>query len=97
MFSMEIQQQLIKFRYNIVWTLLFSVASYALLRLTPSLINVLAFFWPLFLSTALFLFLVLYVKTSTSHTPLHKPAEELLDYVAGQHPEPPLDAHNKSD
>ncbi|TKY47024.1 hypothetical protein E2542_SST29078 [Spatholobus suberectus] len=97
---MEIQQQLFKFRYHILGALLLCLATFSLLHLAPSFLNILAYFWPLFLSTALFLALVLFfAKTQTSHhsddASLPKPAEDLLDFVAGHHHDPPLDAHNK--
>ncbi|KAK7387165.1 hypothetical protein VNO78_27722 [Psophocarpus tetragonolobus] len=99
---MEIQQQVLKFRYHIGVALLVLGAIFAALQLAPRFLNVLAYFWPLFLSTALFLALVLFfAKTQTfSHSDdssLPKPAEELLDFVAGHHHDPPLDARHKSD
>ncbi|KAG4920711.1 hypothetical protein AAZX31_18G075400 [Glycine max] len=97
---MEIQQQLLKFRYHIGVALLVSLSVFSVLHFAPRFLNILAYFWPLFLSTALFLALVLFfAKTQTSlnsDASLPKPAEELLDFVAGHHHDPPLDAH-KSD
>ncbi|KAK7302329.1 hypothetical protein RJT34_13216 [Clitoria ternatea] len=100
---MEIQQHLVKFRYPIIGSLLLCFATFSLLYLAPSFVNILFYFWPLLLSTALFLALVLlFAKTSASSlsddaASISKPAEELLHYVAGHHHEPPLDTHNKSD
>ncbi|KAG5002093.1 hypothetical protein AAZX31_08G317500 [Glycine max] len=97
---MDIQQQLLKFRYHIGGALLVSLSIFSVLFLAPRFLNILAYFWPLFLSTALFLALVLFfAKTQTSpnsDASIPKPAEELLDFVAGHHHNPPLDAH-KSD
>ncbi|KAG5017624.1 hypothetical protein JHK85_023760 [Glycine max] len=87
-------------RYHIGGALLVSLSIFSVLFLAPRFLNILAYFWPLFLSTALFLALVLFfAKTQTSpnsDASIPKPAEELLDFVAGHHHNPPLDAH-KSD
>ncbi|BAT88508.1 hypothetical protein LR48_Vigan09g098000 [Vigna angularis] len=98
---MEIKQELLKFRYQIGGALLVCLSIISFLYLAPRFLNVLAYFWPLFLSTALFLLLVLFfAKTQTlpnSDASIPKPAEELLHYVAGHHhSDPPLDTH-KSD
>ncbi|CAJ1963906.1 unnamed protein product [Sphenostylis stenocarpa] len=97
---MEIKQELLKFRYYIGGALLVCLAIFSFLFLVPRFLNVLAYFWPLFLSTALFLLLVLFfAKTQAppnSEASIPKPAEDLLHYVAGHHPDPPFDAH-KSD
>ncbi|KAI4306209.1 hypothetical protein L6164_029504 [Bauhinia variegata] len=97
---MEIPEKVLKFKYHFLFALLFSLAAFAIVLLAPRLLTVLAYFWPLFVSTALFLAIVLvFAKTSplpaadASHL---KPVEELLDYVAGE-PDIPFDAHNKSD
>nr|KYP41350.1 hypothetical protein KK1_037276 [Cajanus cajan] len=98
---MEIQKQLFKFRYHIAGALLLCLAIFSFLYLAPRFLNVLAFFWPLFLSTALFLALVLFFGKTQPPPPsdvdLPKPAEDLLHFVAGHHPDPPLDAAHKSD
>ncbi|XP_027344002.1 uncharacterized protein LOC113856399 [Abrus precatorius] len=98
---MEIQQQVMKFRYHIIGALLLLAVVVSFLHLAPKFLHILAYFWPLFLSTALFLAVVLFfAKTSASthsETSLPKPAEDLLDYVAGGHHEPPMDTHSKSD
>ncbi|KAK7333367.1 hypothetical protein VNO80_30135 [Phaseolus coccineus] len=95
---MEIKQELMKFRYQIGGALLVCLAIFSFLYLAPRFLNLLAYFWPLFLSTALFLLLVLFfAKTQTSSdSSIPKPAEELLHYVAGHHPDLPLETH-KSD
>ncbi|XP_027931191.1 uncharacterized protein LOC114187209 [Vigna unguiculata] len=98
---MEIKQELLKFRYQIGSAILVCLSIFSFLYLAPRFLNVLAYFWPLFLSTALFLLLVIFfAKTQTfpnSDASIHKPAEELLHYVAGDHhSDPPLDNH-KSD
>ncbi|KAJ1410790.1 putative transmembrane protein [Sesbania bispinosa] len=68
--------------------------------MAPRLKTLFAYFWPLFLSTALVLALVfLFAKTSplpATDASLHKAGQSLLDYVAGHH-EPPLDTLNKFD
>lgn len=94
---MEIPEKLLKFRYHLAAALLLGVTLFSVATMGPRLVTLLAYFWPLLLSTALVLALVfVFAKTSPlppTDTSLHK---GLLDYVAGHH-EPPLDAHNKSD
>ncbi|KAL2332821.1 hypothetical protein Fmac_014034 [Flemingia macrophylla] len=92
---MEIQKQVMKFRYHIAAALTVCVLMFSVFYLAPRFLNVLAFFWPLFLSTALFLALVLFfANTQPSPADLPVPAEDLLHFVAGHHPDPPL---HKSD
>ncbi|XP_028752937.1 uncharacterized protein LOC114712545 [Neltuma alba] len=88
---MEISQRLFKFKYHFVAALLlaFTVSSFAVLA--PRFLTVLAYFWPLFLSTALFLALVLvFGRTSSSaagssSSSNNTAGEVFLDYVAGHH------------
>ena len=94
--SMEIPEKLLKFRFHFLIVLLFSLALFSLILLAPRFLDLLAYFWPLLLSTALVLALVL-VFAKTSPLPSSDgPGEGLLDYVAGHH-EPPLEIHNKAD
>jgi hypothetical protein len=65
----------------------------------PRFLTILAYFWPLFLSTALFLFAVIvFGRTSVPSTDASgdsKAGEGLLHYVAGQ-PDHPVESF-KSD
>ncbi|KAJ7963631.1 putative Transmembrane protein [Quillaja saponaria] len=94
---MEIPEKLHKFIYRFLLLVLFSLTIFSLILLTPRFLTILAYFWPLFLSTALFLAVVLvFVKTSsvpaTDASVVDKPGEGLLDYVAGL-PERPVESH----
>ncbi|KAJ4838293.1 hypothetical protein Tsubulata_041622 [Turnera subulata] len=84
---MEIQEKLLKYKYHIIFTLTITLLLALLVYLAPRFLTVLAYFWPLFLSTALFLGAVVFFgKTSLPGTdsPGDKAGEGLLDYVAGQ-------------
>ncbi|KAG6577526.1 hypothetical protein SDJN02_23224, partial [Cucurbita argyrosperma subsp. argyrosperma] len=87
---MEIPRKVAKFRFHIVAALILSLILFSLLLLAPKFLSLLAFFWPLLLSTALFLLAVL-LFTNTSLPLPDKAAEGLLNYVAG-HPDHHLDA-----
>ncbi|XP_062016174.1 uncharacterized protein LOC133732604 [Rosa rugosa] len=85
---MEIPEKLLKFKYHFLGALIFCLTLYSLALFAPRFLTILAYFWPLFLSTALFLFaVVVFGKTSLPGTDAHaadKAGEGLLDYVAGQ-------------
>ncbi|QCE01836.1 uncharacterized protein LOC114195224 [Vigna unguiculata] len=98
---MEIQEKLLKFRYHFLGALLFCLTLFSLTLMAPRFITLLAYFWPLFLSTALVFALVFFIaKTSplpsSDATSLHSAGQGLLDYVAGHH-DPPFDTRHKSD
>lgn len=90
---MEIPEKLLKFKYPMLLTLTLSLIS-SLIIFAPPFLTILTYFWPLFLSTALFLVAVIFFgKTSANHgsgggdgsdSPAEKAGEGLLDYVAGQ-------------
>lgn len=100
--AMEIQQKLLKFKYHILFSFTLCAFIFSLLVWAPSFLTILAYFWPLFLSTAMFLAAVVFFgKTSASPAtddPGDKAAEGLLDYVAGQpdhnhHHDPVVDSY----
>ncbi|KAF3955203.1 hypothetical protein ACB098_06G018000 [Castanea mollissima] len=96
---MEIPAKLLQYKFQFLFALILSVTLISLFFLAPRFLTILAYFWPLFLSTALFLFAVLvFGKTSPPATdnPGGKAGEGLLDYVAGQ-PEHPLVESFKSE
>ncbi|KAK4341915.1 hypothetical protein RND71_037731 [Anisodus tanguticus] len=80
---MEIQQLLLKFKFHILITSTFSILIFALIYLAPRFLDILKYFWPLLLSTALFLVaIVLFGRISSPVTEVS--GEGILDYVAGQ-------------
>lgn len=84
---MEIPQKLLKFKFHILFALTLCVVVSSLIVVAPRFVTILAYFWPLFLSTALFLVaVVVFGKTSLPATEAHgdKAGEGLLDFVAGQ-------------
>ncbi|CAJ1971506.1 unnamed protein product [Sphenostylis stenocarpa] len=98
---MEIPEKVLKFRYHFLGALLFCLTLFSLTLMAPRFITLLAYFWPLFLSTALFLALVsFFAKTSplpsSDATSFHSAGQGLLDYVSGHH-DPPLDTLHKAD
>ncbi|KAL2927808.1 ABC transporter G family member 5 [Bienertia sinuspersici] len=84
---MEIPEQLMKFKFHLIFGVLFSASIYAMISISPRFIDLLAYFWPLLASTALFLAVVVVfsrVSPPATDVPGEKAAEGLLDYVAGQ-------------
>ncbi|KAJ4725275.1 Transmembrane protein [Melia azedarach] len=83
---MEIQEKLLKFKFHIIFALIFFAVLTSLIILAPRFLTILAYFWPLFLSTALFLVAVVFFgKTSVPVSDSSSSGEGLLDYVAGNH------------
>ncbi|CAF2155413.1 unnamed protein product [Brassica napus] len=90
---MEFREKLLQFKFHIVFAFLFSLLIAALVTFSPGFLTVLSYFWPLFLSTALFLAAVFFfARTSdlpTSSTissdgsGVKLAAEGILDYVVG--------------
>ncbi|KAK2640173.1 hypothetical protein Ddye_027968 [Dipteronia dyeriana] len=83
---MEIPETIVRFKFHIIFSLIFSLLLLSIFLIAPSFLTILAYFWPLFLSTALFLVaVVLFGKTSPPAAAAgDKAGEGLLDYVAGQ-------------
>ncbi|ESQ48707.1 hypothetical protein EUTSA_v10022264mg [Eutrema salsugineum] len=105
---MEFREKLLKFKFHIVFAFVFSLLTVALVTYSPGFLTVLSYFWPLFLSTALFLAAVFFfVRTSdlpTSSTVsgdgsgFKVAAEGILDYVVGgQHEDSLFDSFTKLD
>ncbi|XP_047177503.1 uncharacterized protein LOC124844584 [Vigna umbellata] len=98
---MEVQEKLFKFRYHFLGALLFCLTIFSLTIMAPRFLTLLAYFWPLFLSTALVFALVFFIAR-TSHLPpsdatsLYSAGQGLLDYVDGHH-DLPSDTRHKSD
>lgn len=85
---MEIPEKVLKFKFHILFALVVCVLVSTLILVAPRFLTILAYFWPLFLSTALFLVAVLvFGKTSIPATEDNgdkPPGEGLLHFVAGQ-------------
>ncbi|KAJ0263943.1 hypothetical protein HA466_0023840 [Hirschfeldia incana] len=105
---MEFREKLLKFKLQIVFAFVFSFLTVALVTYSPGFLTVVTYFWPLVLSTALFLAAVFFfARTSdlpTSSTisgdgsGLLVAAEGILDYVVGgQHEETLFDSFTKLD
>ncbi|KAI3956976.1 hypothetical protein MKX01_001010 [Papaver californicum] len=99
---MEIPEKLMKLKYYIIFSSLISLLFLSLVLLAPRFLTIVSYFWPLFVSTALFLFtVVFFAKVSPLSTSsaeendddqsllscAEKAGEGLLDYVAGQPPQ----------
>ncbi|CAO2835743.1 unnamed protein product [Amaranthus hypochondriacus] len=84
---METQNQLMKFKFHIMIGVVLFASLITIISVPPSLLNILAYFWPLLASTALFLVVVV-VFSRVSPPPADvsgdKTAQGFLDYVAGQ-------------
>lgn len=83
---MAVPAALVKYRFHLLFALVLSFALLGLVLLAPRFLTLLSYFWPLFLSTALFLVAVV-VFGKTSPPPADKAGEGLLDYVTGD-PDP---------
>ncbi|MCL7039090.1 hypothetical protein MKW94_017314 [Papaver nudicaule] len=106
---MEIPEKLLKLKYYIIFSTLMSVLFLSLVLLAPRFLTIVSYFWPLFVSTALFLFTVVFfakvspLSTSGGGTEneslscAEKAGEGLLDYVAGQTPQVLLDTIDDED
>ncbi|WZY73795.1 hypothetical protein YC2023_006035 [Brassica napus] len=91
--QMEFREKLLKFKFHIIFAFVFSLLTVALVTYSPGFLTVLSYFWPLFLSTALFLAAVFFfARTSDLQTSstissdgsgVKLAAEGILDYVVG--------------
>ncbi|KAI3845805.1 hypothetical protein MKX03_020302 [Papaver bracteatum] len=92
---MKIPEKLMKLKYYIIFSSLISLSFLSVVLLAPRFLTIVSYFWPLFVSTALFLFtVVFFAKVSPLSTSseidddqsllscAEKAGEGLLDYVA---------------
>ncbi|KAL5987925.1 hypothetical protein ACLOJK_035685 [Asimina triloba] len=86
--KMDVPEKLVRLRFHLIFAALGILLLAALFYLVPSFVSLLFYFWPLLLSTALFLaavFLFHRISPPESDASSHlKAGEQLLDYVAGQ-------------
>ncbi|XXG63378.1 hypothetical protein AAC387_Pa05g1585 [Persea americana] len=85
--AMDVPETLLQYRFHLIVATLFSVFLVFLINYAPSLVTVVSYFWPLFLSTGVFLFSVVFfgrISPSESDTCGGRTGEELMHYVAGQ-------------
>ncbi|CAH8260294.1 unnamed protein product [Arabidopsis lyrata] len=106
---MEFREKLLKFKFQIVFAFVLSLLTVALVTYSPGFLTVLSYFWPLILSTALFLAAVFFfartsdLPASSTIIPgegagLKVAAEGILDYVVGgQHEDILFDSFTKLD
>ncbi|KAK6947077.1 hypothetical protein RJ641_000550 [Dillenia turbinata] len=80
---MDIPEKLLKFKYHFIFGAIISLTISSVFIIAPRFLTILAYFWPLFLSTALVLVAVV-VLGRISPPAVDKAGEGLLDYVAGQ-------------
>ncbi|XP_043693688.1 uncharacterized protein LOC122644139 [Telopea speciosissima] len=84
---MAIQEKLLKFKYHFIFGIIVSVVFLLLVLLAPRFVDVIVYFWPLLLSTAICLAAVVVfglVSPIEPEASVEKAGEGLLDYVAGQ-------------
>ncbi|EOA15763.1 hypothetical protein CARUB_v10006901mg [Capsella rubella] len=81
--EMEIQAKLMEYRFHFMVAIMVSVIVVSLVYAAPRIVNILAYFWPLFASTAAFLAMAI---TFGGFQQLSEEAtgETLMDYVAGR-------------
>lgn len=90
---MEIQKLLLKFKFHILIASTFTIFIFSLIYLAPRFLDVVKYFWPLLLSTALFLVAVVlfgWISPPVSEVSGEKAGEGILEFVAGQ---PELQPH----
>ncbi|XP_048135274.1 uncharacterized protein LOC125315138 [Rhodamnia argentea] len=94
---MAIPERLLRYRFHLLAALLLALASSALVYAAPRFVTVLAYFWPLLLSTALFLVAVVVFGKTSPPAAADASGKDLIDYVAGQPvPDAPLETpHNE--
>ncbi|XP_062088499.1 uncharacterized protein LOC133795064 [Humulus lupulus] len=86
---MDIPPQLIQYKYHLAIAISVSVAISLVLYAAPRLTTLVAYFWPLFASTTLFVVAII-AFTGVSqlaveaHRGDNKAGEDIVDYVAGQ-------------
>ncbi|KAK6133008.1 hypothetical protein DH2020_033299 [Rehmannia glutinosa] len=86
---MEIPEKLLRFKFHILLAFTFSFCVVFLCYLAPRFLDILNYFWPLLVSTALFLVAVVVfdrISPISAEYPAEKAGEGLLDYVAGEPP-----------
>ncbi|PON38120.1 hypothetical protein PanWU01x14_314900 [Parasponia andersonii] len=84
---MDIQQQPIQYRYHLAIAISVSVAISLVFYAAPRLTTIVAYFWPLFASTTLFVVAII-AFTGISQLAMEaqggqKFGEDIVDYVAG--------------
>ncbi|CAA0814020.1 Unknown protein [Striga hermonthica] len=85
---MEIRPQLLRFKLQILVALALAFSGIFVGYLAPRFVDILKYFWPLLVSTALFLVaIVVFDRISpVTDDSGEKPGEGLLDYVSGEPP-----------
>ncbi|KAI3870822.1 hypothetical protein MKX03_006806 [Papaver bracteatum] len=99
MWVLAFPEKLMKLKYYIIFSSLISLLFLSLVLLAPRFLTIVSYFWPSLVSTALFLFtVVFFAKVSPLSTSseidddqsllscAEKAGEGLLDYAAGQPP-----------
>ncbi|CAJ1962680.1 unnamed protein product [Sphenostylis stenocarpa] len=84
---MDISEKLQQYRYHITRAIVVLLSFSLVLYVAPRFLTILAYFWPLFVSTTVFLVAILaFGGISKLSTEDHgeKAGEGLLDYVAGR-------------
>jgi len=84
---MDLSQKLLKYRYQITIAILIPLVFSLLIYGAPHFLTILAYFWPLFASTTVFLVAIIAfggVSKFSTETHGEKAGEGLLDYVAGK-------------
>lgn len=80
----EIPEKLLKFRFHIIAALALGLFIIVLCYLAPSFVDIFKYFWPLLVSTALFLVAVVVFDRISPPSAEFEAGEGLLDYVAGE-------------
>jgi hypothetical protein len=93
--AMDVPEKLMQYRYHFTIAVIISVVLSLLLYGAPRLVTILAYFWPLFASTAVFLVAIVAFggpsQLAIDRAHGEKAGEGILDYVQGrpEHTEQP--------
>lgn len=84
---MDISEKLLKYKYHLTIAILISLLFSLLIYAAPHFLTILAYFWPLFASTTVFLIAIIAfggVSKFSSEVHDEKVGEGIFDYVAGR-------------
>ncbi|CAI9773379.1 unnamed protein product [Fraxinus pennsylvanica] len=84
---MDIPEKLLKYKLHILSAITLCSSIVFIIYLAPRVLDIIKYFWPLLVSTALFLVAVFIfgrISPPPASAPDEKAGEGLLDYVAGQ-------------
>lgn len=83
----EIQAKLVQYQYHFILTVVVAIILALMFQVAPRFLTVLAYFWPLLVSTAVLLVVMIafgHISPPSTESHGEKTGEGLLNYVAGR-------------